>query len=183
MKNSELWFDFAQRAVGIGPQRIEIEGRSSLTAKIAIPPSGSEFSLGLIPVNEEEIAPSMRSGEPTGLIRDLDDSLRDYRRTAPKTPLAAYLRPAAYWTRGPAWMIGEYLAERDLLLWVDLLHLHPQQAVAWGRLTADCGLACARTLVLFHEKIERDDVPLLMGTGTWLLQMNDSGVEGSIQQV
>ncbi|MCB9770873.1 MAG: hypothetical protein H6752_21935, partial [Candidatus Omnitrophica bacterium] len=48
---------------------------------------------------------------------------------------------------------------------------------------ADCGLACARTLVLVHEKIERDDVPLLMGTGTWLLQMNDSGVEGSIQQV
>lgn len=116
------------------------------------------------------------------MIASLDASMRRSREENPTIALAAYLKPQNYWTRGQAWQLGEYLAERDLLLWIDLMHLHPERAVAWVRFAVDMGLTCPRTFLAISPPIELDDLPLLVETGTWLIQMKEPVKEGLLNQ-
>lgn len=171
LKNSAVWFQFARDEMSANPCEVSLDCNAPDRVSISFPTNPTAaFLLAFATIDETGVTPAQQSGVPSKTLESLDRSLRGLRASHPLTPLGAYLKPEAYWTRGPAWLLGEYLAERDLLLWVDLTHLHPERAVAWGRLVHDCGLACARTFVRVRTAIQPEDLPLLQGTGTWLVR-------------
>jgi len=101
---------------------------------------------------------------------ELESTFRRLRGRFPSLPLLAMLKPDSYRPRCHAWMLGEYLAERDLLLWADLCHLHPARMADWARNLSECGLASPRAVIQVTERLDARDLPALAGTGVWLVR-------------
>jgi hypothetical protein len=112
----------------------------------------------------------IRSAEPSKPLAALDRTLRELREACPALPLMVLFRPQVYQPRSHAWMLGEYLAERDLPLWADLSGLHPSRMADWARNLVECGLACPRLAVQVSGSLSLADLPVLQGTGSWLVR-------------
>jgi hypothetical protein len=128
---------------------------------------------------------TLRSGQRSVYLERLDRDLRGIRKAHPCLPLVVLLSPVAYRPRNHTWMLGEYLAERDLPLWVNLTLLHPARQADWVRSLVEGGLACPRLLAQVGEALEFSDLPVLAGTGTWILrssQIDAGGFAGKVRQ-
>lgn len=134
-------------------------------------------------VREPESDGGTRSGDPSPILDALDGCLRESRSKHPQTPLLVLARPASYWARSHAWLLGEYLAERDLPFWVDLHDKHPAHLVDWCRSIYACGLACDRLVLQIGGSVEPEDLPFLQRSGAWLLCHSPGQFVGVLQQV
>jgi hypothetical protein len=194
IKNSQVWFRFLQRETVDGTTSIRIQ-TENLTEKTflhrieCLEKDQDEQKAFLVfaaaLVDEAAEGRAIRSGDPSISLIELESSFRSLRVEFPSLPLLAMLKPESYRPRCQAWMLGEFLAERDLLLWADLRHLHPARMADWVRNLSECGLASPRAVFQVTEKLKAEDLPALIETGVWLARPemgNDAG-KLVIQQV
>ncbi len=136
-------------------------------------------------VDEGPESREIRSGDPSQPLIHLEATLQALRKEFSSLPLLALLKPELYQRRCHAWMMGEFLAERDLLLWTDLRHLHPARMADWARNLSECGLASPRAVIQVTERLGVEDLPALTGTGVWLVrpEMGESPERLTIEQV
>lgn len=189
LKNTAVWFHFLDTVINKGPAPVRIETRTLHLADET--PSSSQpttflhqvecpaplmaqgsssltFATALVDQGPENL--EIRSGDPSQTLIHLEATLRALREEFPSLPLLALFKPDHYQRRCHAWMVGEYLAERDLLLWADLRHLHPGRMADWAHNLADCGLASPRAVFQVTERLCAEDLPALDGTGVWLVR-------------
>ena len=193
IKNSEVWFSFLENQTSMGPApilvRAEPLGESQMDHRNHTPPPPAHkflyriehpdktqdeckasLTLATALVDEGPVSGGIRSGDPSIPLMELDSAFRTLRAEYPSLPLLALVRPECYRPRSHAWMLGEYLAERDLLLWADLSHLHPARMADWARNLSECGLASPRAVIQVTERLSARDLPVLTGTGVWLVR-------------
>lgn len=144
--------------------------------------STTRVSFAIARISEEGLDPQLRSGEPFLIVGSLDRSLRETRKNHPDLSLGAWLEPAEVWPRQPCWMLGEYLAERDLFLWIDLRKHPPEKAVDWLRTVVVYGLASGRTFALVDDRLGGQALSGLDGSGVWLMQTDDATGKATIEQ-
>ncbi len=183
IRNSEVWFSFLEsvtdkRSVSVSiwtePLSDSPSGRCNLhhIESLNQPQDQKRSSLTLAAavVDEGPVTGGIRSGDPSIPLMNLDSAFHTLRAEFPSLPLLALIRPESYRPRSHAWMLGEYLAERDLLLWADLSHLHPARMADWARNLSECGLASPRAVIQVTERLSARDLPVLTGTGVWLVR-------------
>lgn len=178
VKNSEVWFRFLQRVTVDGTASIQIQ-TEHLTEKTFLQriecleknqdKQRTSLVLAAALVDEGTEGRAIRSGDPLISLIELESSFRALRTEFPSLPLLAMLKPESYRPRCQAWMLGEFMAERDLLLWADLRHLHPARMADWARNLSECGLASPRAAFQVTEKLKAEDLPALTETGVWLV--------------
>jgi hypothetical protein len=194
IKNSEVWFRFLQQETVDGTASIQLQ-TENLTEKTflqrieCLEKNQDEQRASLVfaaaLVDEGAEGRAIRSGDPSISLIKLESSFRVLRSEFPSLPLLAMLKPESYRPRCQAWMLGEFLAERDLLLWADLRDLHPARMADWARNLSECGLASPRAMFQVTEKLKAEDLPALTETGVWLArpEMGNDPDRLVIQQV
>lgn len=181
MRNSDPWFDFLSREFpeGRGPGGLAVEeiGPGHLRVRLwkGVGPIGSVFEAMAGVLDDTTVSDRLRSAEPTGALSNLDAQLGGLRAEHPALPLLVHWQPDRYLPRSHAWMLGEYLAERDLPLWADLYPLHPSRAVDWTRNLVETGLASPRLLVRLPPGVILEDVAFIGNSGTWGLAVRSGG--------
>lgn len=153
MKNSKPWFDFLSVACPEGNGVIRVERSESLERTLFLDLKSKRnqneihvrFAVGL--ADSEGLSRSIHSGEISPAVDSLDRRLREARSKHPELPLLVAASPETLWPRSHAWMLGEYLAERDLPLWVDIRHLPGERALEWMGRLQETGLACPRMAI------------------------------------
>lgn len=124
-------------------------------------------------VDEERLDRGIRSGEPFAVVTALETDLRAGRVDHPNASLGAWLNPGEVWPRQPLWMLGEFLAERDLFLWVDLRSGTAERTAGWLRVLVESGLTGARTVVLLDAAVPGELGEGLQDSGIWLVRFED----------
>lgn len=132
-------------------------------------------------VDEGSLDRNIRSGDPFAVVAALETDLRTGRRDHPNASLGAWLNPGEVWPRQPLWMLGEYLAERDLFLWVDLRSGTADRTTGWLRVLVESGLTGARTVVLLDAPVSKELLVGLSDSGVWLARFDDNS-SASLEQ-
>lgn len=165
--NAHAWFGFLATACPNGEGAISVTRDGSEWFIESGDSGGFRCLAAELPDAEED--GRVRSGDHYEPLQDLDLALRSLRQGRLDLPLVAVLKPDRYRSRNRLWMLGEYLTERDLPMWVDLTSLHPARAADWARNIAECGLANPRTVMDIGQSLTPEDIPALRETGVWVV--------------
>lgn len=174
MKNTEPWFEFLSQACPEGKGFVKVQRSESpegylfldLTTQNEKTSLQVRFAVSL--VDSEGFSLPIHSGEISSAISSLDVRLRVARSNRPDLPLMVAAAPDILWPRSHAWMLGEYLAERDLPLWIDLRGLAEARVLEWMNRLSDTGLACPRLAVEIAFGGETCS-QILSGSGAWVI--------------
>jgi len=184
--SSAIWLRFLQNCLSVDDRSIRFtfqECPAGFTHLVIKPapaqvPGEPEVEFAVGKLDETGVCQNIHSGEPSPPITALDERLKQARLEYPSQPLLVWAAPETPWPRGHSWMLGEYLAERDLPLWVDLSGLERERAREWVSNLYQTGLACDRTAVQVSSGVTPDDLTPLTGLGVWVVSTEGSPADG-----